>query len=283
MMNSVIVTTYPDCERSMKFYRLLLILLLLPLFTVTPSHAQQETSIWRSGETVYNHLFNAQRLLFTINRASDPDAIYQEAQALLNQSLATYQTELEPTAQLIAPSPNQAIITAFDDAQTALDQRDHVAFASARGQIWANLLWLSHDVTQHAILNNDLTLAGAWLPLREYRQATSVTLVDNPSSRSLRNVEQDKMTTDEALIIVTNDLRDAYFFRLRDALNELENAIQQNYSVRAGEWAGQVAGYFNILQADYAEKQGEAQDRAESLAALVAQAADELEITLELE
>ena len=58
------------------------------------------------------------------------------------------------------------------------------------------------------------------------------------------------------LAVVGEDLRDTYFFRLREALNKLEEAAGKGYTTRAGEWTGQLRGYFAILQIDFADKEG---------------------------
>lgn len=65
-----------------------------------------------------------------------------------------------------------------------------------------------------------------------------------------------EIETDEALSRIGGDLRDAYFFRLREALDQVEENVEKNFAVRAAEWAGQARGYFNILRADIERKQG---------------------------
>ena len=35
--------------------------------------------VWQTGEMIRTNLFDIQRLLFTISRADDPDAVYAEA------------------------------------------------------------------------------------------------------------------------------------------------------------------------------------------------------------
>lgn len=214
----------------------------------------QAQPIWQTGDTIRSALFDAQRLLFTINRADNPNVILLETQSLLDTAQSSYVAQLQATAANTSPEANEAIVAALDAAQQALEEQDTVAFAAARGQIWTGLLWLSHDTVRAALLDADVATAQAWLPLREYRQATSVTLVDSPASRALSDLSTDDLTSDKATIIVGNDLRDAYFFRLRDALNELEAAAHEGYAVRAAEWAGQSLGYFHILQPDIQQK-----------------------------
>ncbi|QPC84470.1 FTR1 family iron permease [Phototrophicus methaneseepsis] len=228
----------------------------------------QATPIWQSGDTLRSTLFDIQRLFITARRADDPDSVYAQGQGLLEQAAATYTDQFQPEVASFAPAADEAITTALNDAQLALDAGDQVAFAAARGRIWTNLLWASYDVVAASLADGDIAAAQAWLALREYRQATSVTLVDSPAARALRSADEGDLTFDEAGVIVGNDLRDAYYFRLRDALTELEAAIGDQYAMRAAEWAGQAQGYFHILQSDYAAKLGE--DEAVTIASTLA-------------
>ncbi len=229
--------------------------LVMPATTIA-TYAQQEP-VWQIGETIRSQLFDAQRLLFTVDRAENPAAVYAEVQTLTEQAQALYTEQLQQTTATYAPSAHEAVLQALVDAQIAIENEDEVAFAAARGRVWTGLLWASHDVVQAALVQGDIEMAQAWLPLREYRQATSVTIVDSPAARALSETIDGEFTTSEAAIIVGNDLRDSYFFRLRDALSELENAADDGYAVRAAEWAGQARGYFELLRADYAGKLGE--------------------------
>ncbi len=234
-------------------YRKFFLVFLSVLFISTVTDAQ-DVSIWQTGETIRSHLFDAQRLLFSVNRADNPSEIYEEAQALTEQAEAEYLQQLETTALDYASEANSFVLEALADAQTALENEDAIAFASARGRIWTAILWVSHDVVQSALLSDDIATAQAWLPLRAYRQATSVTIVESAAARVLRDTETGDFSAEEASIIVGNDLRDAYYFRLRDALAELEIASTENYTTRAAEWAGQARGYFSILVSDFSDK-----------------------------
>ena len=118
------------------------------------------------------------------------------------------------------------------------------------------MLWLSHDVVPQALADESADTAQEWLQLREYRQATSVTIVDSLGARALKDLTRDNISTEEATIVIGNDLRDTYFFRLRDALTELNVAVEDGYRVRAAEWFGQAKGYFRILAGDFTEKLG---------------------------
>jgi high-affinity iron transporter len=237
------------------------------LLLVLPASASaREVAAWEAGESIRALLFDAQRLLFTAARADQPDAVFADARLLLDEAAVAYRDQLQPAAAGLASEADAAVMAAFSAGQTALTAEDAAAFASARGQVWTNLLWVSYEVTHAALRQGDTSAATNWLALREYRQATSVSVVDSSAARALRAAERGELTRDEALVIVGNDLRDAYYFRLRDALNEMEVALRDGYRVRAAEWAGQARGYFNILRADFLAKHGEAEAAAAAAA-----------------
>ena len=225
----------------------------------------ESAPVWQSGESIRAKLFDAQRLLFGAARADDPASVYTEASAYVDDATQIYTTQLRPLITDASSPADTAIIAALADAQSALDRQDAAAFAAARGRVWTGLLWLSHDTVQAALLRDDVATAQAWLPLREYRQATKVTLVDSPAAQALVDLSRGDISSDEAAVVVGNDLRDTYTFRLRDALNELSSAAADGYATRAAEWAGQAAGYYAILQRDLADRLG--QDEATALAA----------------
>jgi high-affinity iron transporter len=239
-----------------RLWLLLAVYCLVMSVTTAVTYAQQEP-VWQIGETIRSQLFDAQRLLFTVSRAENPATVYAEVQALTEQAQTLYTEQLQQTTATYAPSAHEAILQALADAGIAVENEDEVAFAAARGRVWTGLLWASHDIVEVALAQDEIETAQAWLPLREYRQATSVTIVDSPAARALSETIDGDFTPSEAAIIVGNDLRDTYFFRLRDALTELENAARDGYAVRAAEWAGQARGYFALLRADYAGKLGE--------------------------
>lgn len=241
----------------------------------------QPPAIWQAGDALYNHLFEAQRLLFAAARDENPDQVYAQAQLLLDDALTLYESRFQSIAREFASEADAAVLTAFADAQMAVDEQDPAAFAAARGRVWTNLLWVSYQTVLSKLEQDDPATALDWLPLREYRQATSVTVIDSPAARALHDTLAGDFTSNEALQIVGSDLRDAYYFRLRAALNELDAAVAAGFVIRAAEWAGQSRGYFNILSADYANQLGEADATAlaQTLTALEAAVLDQNWVT----
>lgn len=234
---------------------------LIVVIPLRPAQAQ-EVSVWQTGENIRSTLFDAQRLLFTTERADDPEAIYAEAQALLDRAVTAYMNQLQPTAVAYSPEAATAVTEALSHAQHALDSENPILFAAARGRIWTNLLWTSYAVVEGALAAGDISAVQMWLPLREYREATRVNFVESLATRAVRTAAEQGFISDETVVMVLNDLRDTYYFRLRDALNQMDAALTSGYATRVAEWAGQAQGYFNILHADYAAKLGESQAAA---------------------
>ena len=128
--------------------------------------------------------------------------------------------------------------------------------------MWTNLLRGSYDSALTALEAGDSAAASAWLRLREYRQATKFSLVDNPAAQAIARLQSGSGNLDEVVTTVSNDLRDAYTFRLRDALSKLKDAAAQNFSVRSADWSARINGYFGILQTDFSSKRGESETSA---------------------
>ncbi len=82
---------------------------------------------------------------------------------------------------------------------------------------------------------------------------------------ALKSLAAGEIKLPTALVDVGEDLRDTYFFRAREALNNLDEALGKDMGSRAAEWAGQARAYFAILQPDFATKLGD--DAAASLIA----------------
>ncbi|MBZ0283380.1 MAG: FTR1 family iron permease [Anaerolineae bacterium] len=233
-----------------------IVIICLTIIGLSGAIQAQETTVWQTGEGISSTLFDAQRLLFTINRADDPNAVYIEAQALLGQARTAYTDQLQQTANDYSPEAASAVTEALADAQFALNSENPIAFAAARGRVWANLLWVSYEVVEGTLTAGDINTAQEWLLLREYRQATVVSFVDSSATLAIRAAAEGGSISGETAVLVLNDLRDTYYFRLRDALSELEDAAGEGHTIRAAEWAGQAGGYFQILRADFVQKQG---------------------------
>ena len=129
--------------------------------------------------------------------------------------------------------------------------------ALARGRIWTSLLDASYRVVITALEADDLQTASNWLSLREFRQSTRVSLVTDVAQSAISDYQAGTIEQVDMLELVTNDLRDTYFFRLRDSLNELDDAINRDYSVRAAEWVGHIEGYYSIIHAHFRLEQGD--------------------------
>lgn len=230
-------------------------LTLLLLFLAIPAHAQA-TPVWDSAQQIRDLAFQAQSELYAAARASDPSTHHQAAASLLDDAAKIYESSLLPAFQEFDSESNALALDSLTRARTAAMNGDSSALAAARGRLWTALLQGSQTLTLSTLQAGDSASAAEWLRLREYRESTRVNTVDDPSALAIADVEQNQLSAEEAAGIVSNDLRDAYFFRLRDSLTQIEVAVEKNFPTRAAEWAGQAAGYFSILQADMSEKLG---------------------------
>lgn len=248
----------------------------LTLYMSVGPLAAQETPFWQAADEIKTQLFQVQKAMFAAQRADNPADSYAAAADTVDEAAALYDATL--AGELAAfLDVDQAIGDAFDAAHTAASSGDALALAAARGRLWTNLLWASYEATLTALQNGDIEPAGQWLQLREYRHATKVTIIDDASTQAMLALEAGQIDADEALTTISADLRDAYFFRLREALNELAAAVEESFPTRSAEWAGQARGYFNILHIDFAAKLGDAQAAAveTELAALETAAVNE--------
>lgn len=232
------------------------ILALLVIFGAFHVYAQDENlPFWRAGSTIHEHLFEAQQALYNADGAA-------QAVTEIDAALVLYQQGLLPALQANAPDAEQVVSAAFASARTSAAAGDAPAFAYSSGAIWTNLLRGSYESTLSALQAGDADAASEWLRLREYRQATKFSLVDDPAAQAIARLQSEGSNLDEVLVTVGNDLRDAYTFRLRDALAKLEDAVAQNFAVRTADWAARVDGYFSILQPDFLAKRGDAETQA---------------------
>ncbi|MBZ0293117.1 MAG: hypothetical protein K8L99_11185, partial [Anaerolineae bacterium] len=211
-------------------------------------------SVWQAADAMNSALLDAQRELFAAGRSDNPQQNLEEAQGQLTTASDIYESTLSGAIQSDAPDAGTFIQNALETAQQALENNDAASLALARGQLKTGLLWASFDITQQAVAEGDTATAANWLRLREFRQATKVTVVDNPAAEAISQLEADSITSDEALAAVGADLRDAYFYRFREALTELSSATADGYALRTAEWAGQLQGYFNLLADDFSQK-----------------------------
>ncbi|NJN94230.1 MAG: hypothetical protein HC875_09140, partial [Anaerolineales bacterium] len=238
------------------------ILLYLVFFVVllanfnTPVLAQ-EILPWQAASQIRQNLLEAQKELLAASRAENPAGHYEAAAAYIDEASAQYTETLQTDIAAQVPAADQAILQALNAGREAALAGQTTALAAARGRVWTNLLWGSYEATLAALAQGQTDSASAWLQLREYRQATRVTVIEDVSTRTMTALKAGEIEAAEASTIIGSDLRDAYFFRLREALNQLEEAGRNQFTSRAAEWAGQARGYAHILRADMATKLGE--------------------------
>lgn len=226
------------------------------LSAIKPAHAQT-IPVWEAAQRIRDLAFRAQSELYAAARASDPSAQYQAAADLLDEANTIYQASLQPSLQELAPETDALILDVLNRARSAALDGDASALAATRGRLWTALLQGSQTAALSTLTAGDAESAAEWLRLREYRESTRVSTVGDPSAQAIVSVQQNQLSAENAVLLVANDLRDAYFFRLRDSLTQIEDAVEKNFPTRAAEWSGQAAGYFSILQADMTERLGE--------------------------
>jgi high-affinity iron transporter len=222
-----------------------------------PAMAQDLTSpIWEVADEIRTLLLNAQRQLFSAQRAENPTLNYQSAYDYVRQAQQHYVTVLQADIQKYANSQDQHILNLFDEAQQVALQGDLLQLSFLRGYVWTSLLHASYLTTLRALADSAYDVAQNWLSLRDYRQATRVNIILSPSAKTILSLMQNTIPYDEGFALIDNDLRDAYYFRLRQSLSELQTAIGNDYWVRSAEWLGQAYGYFDLFADDYNQKLG---------------------------
>ncbi|MCK6629236.1 MAG: FTR1 family iron permease [Anaerolineae bacterium] len=248
------------------FLRLVFLVGLLAHFNA--SVLAQATPPWQAANQVRQSLLEAQKEMLAAVRAENPATHYESAAILIDQATAQYIEALQSEVAAAVPEADRSIQQALHVAREAALAGDAITLAAARGRVWTHILWGSYEATLAALTQGRADSASTWLQLREYRQATRVTVIEDVSTRAIAGLQAGEIEAAEASTIIGNDLRDAYFFRLREALNQLEEAGQNQFASRAAEWAGQARGYANILRADMATKLGD--ETATKLAAVLA-------------
>ncbi len=220
----------------------------------------EEPHLWQVAEQLRSFTFEAQRVLYEAERAEqDETRNTLVAQALTNIESAAlvYIEDLQPSLSVLAPAADAWIQEALDDALQAAQAKDGPALSAARGRFWTGLLWGAQTAALASIESDDGARAADWLRLREFRRATKVSMIDDLARRTINSFRGGLTNQATTLAVVGDDLRDTYFFRLREALNNLEKAAKKGYPTRSAEWTGQLQGYFSILRDDFAAKEGE--------------------------
>jgi high-affinity iron transporter len=249
--------------------------ILLPGAAAHPTHAQREVMpVWEAANQVRTDLFEAQQLLFEAARLNTPDR-HQEAATRAQEAANLYEMQLASTIAAYQEEQDMTIRQALVEAEAAAQHGDTAALADARGRVWTGLLHGAYEITLQATAAGNTDAADEWARLREFRTATRVSLVNNPAAAAIGTLSEGQLAQEAAAAIVGDDLRDAYFFRLRETLNELDTAIADEYPSRAAEWASLVEGYYLIIQDDYRAKQDE--EAAAQLAALLTQIRREIQ------
>jgi high-affinity iron transporter len=220
------------------------------------NNLETDIPLWQAGNSILDGFFQSQQLLLEAANADDPSTTQEAAAAQIQQTLEVYEQVLQPGLRESAPDTDAEVLQAFDDAQQAALTGESAALVYATSYAWTAVLRGSYQATMEALENGDNELAMAWLRLREYRQATKFSVVDNPAAQAVARLQSGGGNLDEVRVSVANDLRDAYTFRLRDALGKLQDAVAQDFTTRTANWAARAAGYFTILEDDYAAKRG---------------------------
>ncbi|MCB9136988.1 MAG: FTR1 family protein [Caldilineaceae bacterium] len=226
-------------------------LLAMILLTLFPrSGSAQSVPPWQAGEEIRAYGADIQTALFR----DDPDTAALDA--LAAEMRDNYINSLQPQVTAAAPGIDAAILSALDEIDGAVAAGDGPALALARGRLWSELLHGSQAVTLAALDAGDGETAAHWLRLREYRRSTIVNLVESPADAVMQAVLRGSIAPEDAALVVAADLRGTTFFRLREALTELDDAAAAGFQSRTAEWAGKAQVYFATLAADFSEKQG---------------------------
>ncbi len=227
-------------------------------------------SPWQAAEQIRELGFQAQNELYALERAEEVESHHGSAVDLLDQAGATYAQTLQPDLRVRAPDADRAVVQALDTARTAATAGDAPALAAARGRLWTGLLQGSYAAALSSLEEGDTGVATRWLRLREHREATKVTVADDGAAHAVAALQAGEQSLAETVAAVGDGLRDAYSFRLRDALGGLTDAAEKGFVTRAAEWAGLARGYFDILREDFAAKLGDpaATSLARSLTAI---------------
>jgi len=227
-----------------------------------PSAPLQDTKqipLWQLAEDLRSLTFEAQRALFAAERAPQSERAELAAEAVSHIENATenYTAGLGALLAAAAPAADKWIREALADALQAVEAGDGRALSSARGLFWTGLLWGASTAALGALEAGDGARAADWLRLREFRRATKVNMIHDLARQTVISFRGGQTNQATTIAVVGDDLRDTYFFRLREALNKLEEAARKGYRTRAGEWTGQLRGYFAILRPDFVSKEGE--------------------------
>jgi len=199
------------------------------------------------AEKIRASLFTAQ-----MNISSDSSTAQNE----FDRARSAYAGEFQQTIFNTNANADESIRTGFEQMQAAITNGSAPEFALARAQTWTAILNGSYVIVEKAIQNNQVNIAQAWLPVREYRTATRFSRPNADATLAIKNLSTQSITTEEAIQFLHADLFDTYQARLNEALRDLGTADQNNFSIRRAELAGLASGYFQILAPAYLEQRG---------------------------
>ena len=228
-----------------------------------PAPAGQDNAqaqLWQVAEQLRSYTFEAQRALYEAERAEQEETkrtLAAQAVANVESASESYADGLQSPLAVLAPAADAWIQEALADALQAAQDKDGSALSAARGRFWTGLLWGAQTAALASLQSEDGARAADWLRLREFRRATKVSMIDNLARQTVNAYLGGQTNQATTLAVVGDDLRDTYFFRLREALNNLEEATQKGYPTRSAVWTGQLQGYFAILRDDFVAKEGQ--------------------------
>lgn len=217
----------------------------LIVIVVSSAYALADTP-QSAGRDVRQFLFEAQRALMEddLEMASASAALAREA----------YTSALRPSFDINIAS---ALDSAFDRAESAIEQDNIGQLAASRGQIWSGVMYGSTTVVLDALEQGDAETARLWLPLRDFRAATRFSRPGVDATLAIDQLARGQIDADKALQAVRVDLLDTYQAQLYQSLADADQAAEQGFDSRRAEESGLAAGYFDILAPSYAEQRGE--------------------------
>ncbi|GGJ53417.1 FTR1 family iron permease [Deinococcus roseus] len=212
--------------------------LALTLILCSPS-ALAAPNVGQLSEDLRSHLINTQ-LEFSINPEHVKSA-FQPAR----EAFAEFKTVLTPAEQL-------TLQKSFD----RLTLSDARSFAVGKAEFWTAVLQMGMQKTLAAVKAGNVTEAQNWLAVREYRQVTRFSRPEANGTVALENLRGQHLSPAAATQQVKADLLDGYQARLNSTLEEIPEAISNDYPIRAAELVSSASGYFSLLSAAHSEQLG---------------------------
>lgn len=156
------------------------------------------------------------------------------------------------------PLPSDLLTEPLAKIEQAIETADPTKLAAARATLWTSLLKAGYGQVEAALEAGDIEAAKRWLSLREFRQATRLSLPDSDATLALEALSEGEITPQEALVTVRHDLLDTYQARLAGALSDVAAAGRRGFATRQAEAAALAEGYFAILEPAFLEQRGPA-------------------------